>query len=294
MPEGILTARGPVPAGDPDGGGELAFTWPEAVPWSALGGEFTETWGHDEHGKMTGEHVEITGQSGSGKSYALATILQQRARRWGTAELIIVTKEQDDSVPLLGWPVVDKFTDLKQYRWAVYWPHTSKQGADREKYHEARIYDLLTRLWTKDANIVIAFDEIGYVEDLSRRLKKQIRMMWREARSHKISIVAMKQRPIGVVRDQHSESRWKIVFPPADFGDMDRFAELLGRPRDWAPVLSSLNQQRHEFVIRNNFLRTAYISWIDTPLRPVESQVHQPVKSTHETLYGRRGERRAA
>jgi hypothetical protein len=282
--EGILAARG-LAGEQRDGGG---FAWPEEVPWSLLGEDFTRSWGRDKRGKMRAEHWEISGQSGSGKSYAEATALQLRARLYDTPEIAVMTKVDDDSIPLLGWPEVDSFGDLRRYRQAVFWPRTDLKGEDREKYHERVLYDLLSRLWTKEANTVIAFDEIGYVEDLSRRLKKFIRMMWREARSNGISIIAMKQRPVGVVRDQHSESRWKAVFPPADMGDMERFSELLGRPRDWAPVLESLDQEMHQFVLRNSFTKECYITWIDTPLRPLPSQQHQEPRGTGELLYGRR------
>lgn len=282
MPEGIISSAAA------RAGGFLRdlFEWPELVPWSELGPEVIEMWGHGADGKMTGEHWEITGQSGSGKSYTEATILQQRARRFNSAEIAIVTKQQDDSIPLLGWPEVSRYSDLRQYRQAVFWPKTRLQGQEREKFHEARIYELLSKLWTPDANVVLAFDEIGYVHDLSHRMRKMIRMYWREGRSHGISILAMKQRPVGVVRDQHSESRWKAVFPPADMGDMKRFAELLGRPADWGPVLDSLDQEQHQFVLRNNFLRQAYITWIDMPLRPLPSQQHQQARTPRETLYG--------
>jgi hypothetical protein len=65
-------------------------------------------------------------------------------------------------------------------------------------------------------------------------------------------------------------------------GDMERFAELLGRPREWAPVLESLDQERHQFVIRNNVLKVAYISWIDFK---IESMTQLP-KSSEHTVYG--------
>ena len=86
-----------------------------------------------------------------------------------------------------------------------------------------------------------------------------------------------------MVRDQHSETRWKIVFPPADMGDMKRFAELLGRPRDWQPVLEDLDQERHEFVMRNNVTKRAYITWIDFPLEdlaPLPEREEHPVYGT--------------
>lgn len=253
----------------------------DRVPWSELGQDFLKVWGRGDRGGYQAEHVEATGQTGSGKSYAIATMLQQRAARYNTAELGIITKQADDSIPLLGWPVVDNFEELRKYRQALFWPQTSLQGHAREVYHEQAIYDLLTQLWRPEANMVLYFDEVRYIEQLpgparqGRRLRKQVRMYWREGRSHGISIIAGAQRPVEMVRDQHSESRWKIVFPPADEGDMDRFAELLGRPRDWAPVLDSLDQTRHEFVLRNSFTKDAYITWIDQELRPLPSQAEQ-------------------
>lgn len=270
MPEGL--------AGQPQAQQRPAFAPPERVPWSELGPEFIEVWGHDDNGKLKGEHAEITGQNGSGKTYFECTILQQRARRWDSAEIVIVTKEDDDSIGLLGWPVVDNIRDLQDYRQVIFWPRTGKLGHEREQYMEAVLYELLTSLWHKDANVVVAFDEIGFVENLpgpprhKNRMKRLIAMYWREARALKISIVAMKQRPVWVLRDQHSESHWKAVFPPADRGDSQRFAELLGEPADWVPVLDSLDRKRHEFVLYNNVLQVWYITWVDIELKPLASQ----------------------
>jgi hypothetical protein len=212
--------------------------------------------------------------------------LQQRAVKWNSGEIVVVTKQADDSIPLLGWPIARNPREVRQYRQVVYWPNTTALGEQREDYHEKMIYDLLAGLWQPDANVVLAFDEIGYIEDLSPRLKKMIRMYWREGRSHGVSLVAMKQRPVGVQRDQHSESRWKVVFPPAHQADMEPFAELLGRRGDWQPVLESLDQRNHEFVIRNSVTNDAYISWVDTKLEPVEEQVKQGTRTPRERLYG--------
>lgn len=261
---------------------------PPEVPWSQLGPDFYSVYARSDKGQFTGEHAEITGQSGSGKSFLLGTIFQQYVRRWNTGAIIICTKAQDDSLPLLGWPVVQDFDQLRDYRWALFWPQTKLKGEEREKFHEQRIYELLSQLWQPDANVLLSFDEIGYVESLSRRLRKLIRMMWREARSHKIAMMAMKQRPIGVNRDQHSESRWKFVFPPADEGDMQRFAELLGPAPLWAPVLRSLDQEARQFIVRNTFTKEAFISWVDTPLRPLPEQQHQKSRPPAEHLYGNR------
>jgi len=266
---------------------DSGFVWPQEIPWSELGPDFIETYGHDENGRPRWEHMEATGQSGSGKSYAIGTILQQRAQRWGTAELAVVTKQSDDSIPLLGWPVIGSYEELRdmKYRQAVFWPQTTLQGEEREGFHEAQIYPLLTTLWPapgEQASTLVYMDEVRYLESLSRRMKKQIRMYWREGRSHGIGMIAGAQRPVEMVRDQHSESRWKIVFPPADTGDMQRFAEMLGRWKDWQPVLESLDQPMHQFVLRNSNTKDAYITWIDSDLHPLPSQTPEGQKKARQ------------
>ena len=261
------------------------FLRPPEVPWSQLGPDFIDAYGHDDRGQLRAEHFEIEGQSGSGKSYAAATVMQQRAKRWGTATIALVTKNTEDSLPLLGWPVVGSWEDVIRYRWSIYWPQTPLLGEERERFHEERIYELLSQLWPppgEQANVLLYMDEIRYIEGLPgptarqrTRLKKLVRQYWREGRSHGISIIAGAQRPLEMVRDMHSEARWRAVFCPADEADMERFAELLGPPRDWEPVLRSLDQTLHQFVLRNSYTKDAYITWIDEQLRPLPSQAEQ-------------------
>jgi hypothetical protein len=268
MPEGVTAPAGPA---DPASSHEFSrgFQWPEEVPFTELAREFVVTeWAPTPApGKrLEGQHLEVTGQSGSGKSYCLKCILQLRALWRDSAIIYICTKADDPTVAglfELGWPRTRTFDEVRRHRQSVFWPETKSIGEAKDKFFEERIYDLLSRIWRPGSNTIVVFDEIGYVEALSRRLKKLIRQYWREARALGISVVASKQRPVGVSRDQHSESRWKIVFPPADEGDMDRFAELLGQPRDWAPVLRSLDQELHQFVLRNTFTKDTFISWVD-------------------------------
>lgn len=280
MAEGYSTPEGDVrhAQGATPRGGTPGFERPPEVPWSELGPDFIEAWGHDERGKLQAEHLEVEGQSGSGKSYMVGTVLQQRAKRWHTAEIAVLTKNTDDSIPLLGWPTVDDYAQLRKFDQAVFWPQTHAQGEEREKYHEAKVFELLSQLWPAPGQsqpCVLYFDEIRYLESLSRRLKKQIRMFWREGRSHGISIIAGAQRPVEMVRDMHSEARWKAVFCPADEADMERFAELLGPHKDWEPVLRSLDQQRHQFILKNSFTKDTYITWIDQELKPIPAQAEQ-------------------
>lgn len=250
----------------------------ERVPWSELGPEWIELWG----GAPQPEHIEIAGQNGSGKTYFFNTALQQRARVFDDREILVATKPADETLDALGWPITDRWEDVRAYRQVLFWPQTDKIGAERKRHHEERIYDLLARLWVPHSDCVLGFDEIGYLEKLSARLREMVEMYWREARSNGITMGALKQRPVKVLREQHSETRWKAVFPPADRGDMRRFAELLGSPKEWEPVLDDLGPR--EFVLhysgeREDLDTKSFITWIDTPLRPIPAQANQKRQS---------------
>jgi len=240
------------------------------IPWSQLAPEFAAIWDRADPNDPQPEDMEIIGMKGSGKTFFLMTILQQRMIVRNSRIILIVTKEADDVFLKLGWPVVRNFEDIKKHRQCIYWPQTKELGEKRNAFLEGKIYQLLASLWKKDAWVVIAFDEIAFAEQLSPRVKQLIGMYWREARSMKITIVAMKQRPQGVQRDMHSETQWTIAFKPKDQNDAERFAELFGNKKVWLPVFEQMDADNHEFLIKHARSGAVYISWIDTPLEPIE------------------------
>lgn len=245
------------------------FQPPERVPWSDLKEDFMRAWADAPWNRR--EHLEIVGPSGSGKTYLMETLLQERYRRAKTGAVMVCTKVDDEVFRDMGWPIAHTLDEIRDTN-MLFWPRTGRQGEEREQYHEASIYGFLRQLWQADANSILAFDEVGYVEGLSGRLRKQVQMYWREARSNHIQIVAMKQRPQGALRDMHSETYWTAAFAPNDRSDLERFAELFGHRRDWMPVFDSLDSERHEFIIRHAKSKDAYISWVDEALSPQKIQ----------------------
>lgn len=241
----------------------------ERVPWSVLGPEFAAVWGRADPRNPEPEHAEIIGMNGSGKTYLLIKILQDRMLVRNSHIVLIVTKRSDKVFAKLGWPIVRDVRDVFRHRVCIFWPQTNLIGSQRKAYHEVRVRELLTRLWQPDANRVVAFDEIAYVESLSPEMRELIGMYWREGRSNGITVVAMKQRPQGVQRDMSSETWWTFAFVPKDRADAERFAELFGSKREWLPVFDSMNPDRHEFLVRHTRSRAAYISWVDQPVRPI-------------------------
>src|SRR5215469_18255572 len=256
------------------------FEWPQEAPWSQLGPAMIDAWGVDERGREDPEHEEIVGPTGSGKTWLMCTQLQDRMVAQGQGAVIVCTKPADKTIHRLGWPIVDSWDELRTEPNAVFWPNTKRMGTARKQYQEAKIADLLHRLWRPEANVIVAFDEVGYVESLSPEMRALVQQYWREGRSQGITVVAMKQRPQGALRDMHSETYWTAVFPPKDRSDTERFAELLGAKRDWVPVIDSLNtpeaRAQRRFVIRHVRSGEAWISWVDTPLQPVKPQHKLP------------------
>lgn len=241
----------------------------EKLPWSELGPEFVLIWGRADENDPQPEHMEIIGMNGSGKTYFLMKILQERMLVRNTRIVLVVTKQSDKVFQKLGWPIVRKARDLRRYRQCIYWPMTDKLGTERKAFHEQLMYDFLSSEWKEDAYLVVAFDEIAYIESLSPRVKDLVAMYWREGRSMQITVVAMKQRPQGVQRDMSSETWWTVAFVPKDEADAERFAELFGPRREWLPVFRQMDPDNHEFLIRHTRSRDAFISWVDEPLEPV-------------------------
>jgi len=241
----------------------------ERYPWSEIGPEFIASWGRANPKNPQPEHMEIVGMNGSGKTHFLCTISQERMLMRNTPEIIIATKPADDTLQQLGWPIVRNPREALKHRQVIFWPQTSAIGRQRRAEQNEAIYDLLSTLWTPNANTVVAYDEIAYVESLSPDMRDLVEMYWREGRSQGITVIGMKQRPQGANRHMSSETYWTVAYPPKDRDDMERFAELFGARQTWIPVLESLDANRHEFLIRHARTGTAYISWVDIPLQPI-------------------------
>jgi hypothetical protein len=274
----------------PDWRRDAGFTPPEKVPWSELGPDFIDAWSRTDPRTGQSESAEIVGPSGSGKTHLMLTMLQDHYRdqeRWRQAQgrenlrtgaVLVVTKTDDDIFAKLGWPVVGDAGAIRDTN-VVFWPRTKLLGTARRDFHERKVSALLHRLWRPQANTLVAFDEVGYVEGLSGETRAIVQQYWREGRSLGITVLAMKQRPQGALRDMHSETAWTAVFKPKDRSDAERFAELLGHRRDWIPVLDGLDRQAHQFVLRHAPTEQAYISWVDTPLRPQKIRRRQGVQA---------------
>lgn len=243
---------------------------PERIPWSVLGPEFIAAWGRPR-GKVMPEHLEVLGQSGSGKSFFLACILLQRQLARGSHIIIVATKADDDTLMGIGWPVVDTYPPPEGEPCIVFWPPAAGLTIAGKKQQAQKIQKLLEKLWHKNSNVIIVFDEIAYLcTELNfppdTPMKVILATYLREGRALGITCVSATQRPQGVIRQVHSEAGWTVCFAPKDEEDAERMAQVLGSKKLYMPILMSLDREKYEFLIVHGLTGKMYISWIDHPL----------------------------
>lgn len=232
----------------------------ERVDWAELGPHFLAAWGYPR-GKRMPEHLEILGQTGSGKSYFERSILTERARARGSHIVVIATKPADDTLTAAGWPVITDWPPPYGKNQVIFWAKAKGLGVQGRAEQRRKIAELMERLWVPKSNRIIVFDEIAYIDsDLGLRIP--LTRYYREGRALGITIVATTQRPQGVPRYMHSESAWSIFFAPKDEDDAERMAQVAGSKRGYMPILMELDRTKYEFLMVRNLTGERYISSI--------------------------------
>lgn len=235
------------------------------APWSQVGPDFLRAWGRPR-GKVQPEHVEIAGPNGSGKTYFGRQILLERARARQSRIVLIATKPDDDTLPTMGWPIIDKWPPDYGVKQCIFWakaPGIDDSGTDQQR---EKINRLLNQLWVPKCNTIVVFDEVAYL-CINLKMNPQVGKYYREGRALGITCMSYMQRVPGITRYVHSESKWTAIFKPKDEDDAERNAQLLGSKRAYVPVLMGLNSERYEFILVHNLTGQKVITWIDKAAR---------------------------
>lgn len=142
-----------------------------------------------------GEHVAITGDTGSGKTFLEAQLLRYRPY-----VIVLRTKPDDNTFP--GFRRIRSVREISihddKY---VLEPHYERQTL------ECRA--ALDRVW-RDGSWCIALDELFYLEDLG--LKRPIVRLLTQGRSKRITVVAGMQRPVLATRFAISQATHVFAF----------------------------------------------------------------------------------
>lgn len=257
-----------------------SFRWPERAPWSVLEPQFHMVYHRSDPADPQPEHAQVFGQNGSGKTHVVGKVLQGQAIvRPDRTRILAAMKPADATYAKIGFPVVGSFDELARkihdgHRSLIFWPRTTAMGSKRKQFYNAKIADLMDKIYVPGADTDLWIDDWGFAETLPD-VRDRLEQFLREGRSSGIGMGGIKQRPQGSNRLTSSESHWTIGFRPKDDADLERWAQLFGSRRDWMPVFRTVRRDRREFIIRNAVSGDAYISWVDTPLAPIELPRHQ-------------------
>lgn len=174
-----------------------------------------------------GQHVSALGRTRGGKTTTLVQILDDRKY-----VVALLTKRHDDLFPLLkkrGFKMID---DLRKRPSIDQAPkvaiHLQPDGLTKEdgKEQAARISDLLHQVWL-ERGWTLYLDEIAALAD-TLGMSPELRSLWKEAGSSKVTIVAGTQRPARVPLEMYSQPRFLMLWGTNDREELRRLAGMNG------------------------------------------------------------------
>jgi len=169
-----------------------------------------------------GQHVLLSGPTGSGKTYVAEDIKELR-----TYLVVIASKKTDETLDnYQGFRKIDKWpSEYYTDKMVLFW-RKPKNIEDLEGMREA-IYKVLSDVfiiggWT------IYFDDIAFISG-TLKMDRQLRMMYTQVRSNNTSLVASVQRPFRVPVEVVSQSSFILLFKTNDDKDIERVAQETGQ-----------------------------------------------------------------
>ena len=176
-----------------------------------------------------GEHISISGDTGSGKTTLANVLLYGR-------EYTLSLRSKADKAPLPGRYIRTAAAFAKDNK-------TKRFLLDPLPERKAvEFYPALVQAW-KEGGWCVYVDELWHVERMHKALQQQIEIMLTQGRSNNISMFTGMQRPVDVSRFAMSQATHNIAFK-ADGRDVKTLAEV--GTKEWADAVESL--KRYEFA----------------------------------------------
>lgn len=201
-----------------------------------------------------GEHVLISGSTGSGKT-ALARHLDQIRLERGGAVMVFVTKLKPDATILSdykGWTRWESFKKnpgISEDR-ILLWPRLGKiKGADAKKAAQRDIFKHACDELLDVGKWTVHFDEGLYMCDPEfLGLKSDLAMLHAQGRSAKLSLITLTQRPSHLPLVLYSSASHAFIGRSREQVDAKRLSELGGNTsaKDLRGIID--RQGRHDFL----------------------------------------------
>lgn len=200
-----------------------------------------------------GEHVAITGGTGSGKTALARHVDQVRINRGGHVVVMVckltpdptITKEYKGFTRWESWKKNPSPHDTK----VLLWPKTEglghKEALKVQRHEFAHLFDSLSKTgkWT------LHVDEGLYVcHPQYLNLAADLGMLHAMGRSSKLSIVTLAQRPAHLPLIIYSSASHAFVGRTREATDVKRLSEMGGKQSAKEMAATIAAQQRHDFL----------------------------------------------
>jgi hypothetical protein len=205
------------------------------VAWPEFTAGLHSDWGQ-------GHHVTMLGRTRGGKTTTAIQLLDDRKYVFA-----LLTKRKDDLFPLLKKHGYSMITDIADRPSIQSNPkvalHVQPEGLGRDnaKNQAEQIRRALDAVWTQ-GGWTLYLDEIASLSDLLN-LGMELRSMWKEAASSKITLVAGTQRPARIPREAYSQARFLMFWRSNEREELRSMAGMNGvDPEPVRDVVSQLDR----------------------------------------------------
>jgi hypothetical protein len=225
------------------------------TPWPTFQRRFGERW-RAAASRGEGEHITVIAPTGFGKTHLALALLELRQY-----VLVLTTKRRDPLVEQLAQDGYKVVADPREILWTgdrkepvtprvVYWPRfPDKTSAEQRTRLLAREMEETLDWADRTGRWTLLIDETMFVHD-QLRLEKSLNMLWYQARTQGVSVVALAQRPARVPRLAFSQASYLFLGRFGDKRDLETLRDLNSTiPREIVEnTVRSLSKERHEFL----------------------------------------------
>lgn len=168
-----------------------------------------------------GQHVLLSGHTGSGKTYVAQDIRECRKN-----VIVVASKKKDETLEeYKGFVTKSKWPPEWNEHFILFWKKP-KDISDLQGMREA-IYEVMNAVF-KLGGWCIYFDDLAFLSG-TLKMDPQIRMMYTQVRSSHVTIVSSVQRPFRVPVEAVSQSKYILMFHTSDERDIERIAQESGQ-----------------------------------------------------------------
>lgn len=175
-----------------------------------------------------GEHFGLIGATGRGKTVMLALLLPKHPY-----VVVFATKKRDPTMEQLaehGYKKMEYWRNLSatEVPRRIIWPRSGKLAGMLEDQAEV-FSEAFEYIW-EEGSWTVAIDELWWHSNMLG-LRKQIQILYTQARSSDLTLLAATQRPAHVPVEMYSGSTHLMFWGENDYKNLERVSEINARDK---------------------------------------------------------------